>query len=237
MISLICCTNNLKTYEEMLLNSLKAQNVEYEVVLINNEDKQYSSASSALNAGAKLAKGEYLVFVHQDITFQDPSFLMNIIKHIDNLNGIVGVAGSLEEKGVVTNLRQGAQKQLGGELTLSEPMKVQTLDEVLIACHRSVYELVKFDEVTCDDWHLYGVDFCLSAAEKGIKSFVVPDEIYHKSSGKISLGYALSLRKVLKKHRKTFNKIYTTCSISSTKPLRATQYVAGLIWDHVIIGR
>ena len=237
MISLICCTNNLKTYEEMLLNSLKAQNVEYEVVLIHNEDEQYSSASSALNTGAKLAKGDYLVFVHQDITLQDPSFLKNIIKHIDNLNGIVGVAGSLEEKGVITNLRQGAQNQLGGELTLSEPMKVQTLDEVLIACHRSVYELVKFDEITCDDWHLYGVDFCLSAAEKGIGSFVIPDEIYHKSSGEISLGYALSLRKVLKKHRKTFDKIYTTCSISSTKPLRATQYIARLIWDHVIIGR
>ena len=237
MISLICCTNNLKTYEEMLLKSLKMQNIEYEIVLIDNKDNKYKSASSALNAGARLSHGDYLVFAHQDITFNDPNFLRNIIKYIDELDGIVGVAGSLNENGVITNLRQGPHNDLGGVLTLSEPTKVQTLDEVLIACHKLIYDQIKFDEVTCDDWHLYGVDFCLSAAGEGIGSYVIPDEIYHKSSGQISMGYALTLRKVLKKHRKSYYKIFTTCSVSSTKRLRATQYVVGLIWDHVIIGR
>jgi GT2 family glycosyltransferase len=235
MISIICCTNNLDTYEEMLLQSLKMQKAIFEIVLIDNKDNTYLSGASALNAGAKQAKGEYFIFAHQDISFIDPNFLNNIVGYINDLNAIVGVAGILDGRGVVTNLKQGIDKKPGGEFQLDKPYKVQTLDEVFIACHRSVFEQVYFDENTCNDWHLYGVDFCLTASEKGIQSYVIPDEIYHKSSGKISLGYAMTLRKVLKKHRKSFDKVYTTCTVSSTKKIRSTQYIISLVWDHVII--
>lgn len=234
MISIICCSNNLTTYEEMLLKSLETQKAEYEIILIDNTKGEFHSAASALNYGVQKSKGDYLAFMHQDIYFSDSNFLNNVIGYINQLNAIVGVAGILDSQGVITNLRQGNDKKYGGEVQLEIPLKVQTLDEVMIACHRSIIQKVKFDEKTCNDWHLYGVDFCLTAKEKGIDSYVIPDEIFHKSSGKISLGYALTLRKVLIKHRKSFQKIYTTCAISSTKKFRSTQYIVGLIWDHVI---
>lgn len=234
MISIICCSNNLTTYKEMLLKSLETQDTEYEIILVDNTEGKFRSAASALNYGALNAKGDYLAFIHQDIYFSDSNFLNNLINYIKQLNGIVGVAGILNSEGVITNLRQGNDEDLGGEVQLENPVKVQTLDEVLIACHRLVFHKVKFDEETCDDWHLYGVDFCLTAKELGIDSYVIPDVIFHKSSGKISLGYALSFRKVIKKHRDSFEKIYTTCAVSSTKRLRSTQYIIGLIWDHFI---
>lgn len=235
MISIICCSNNLTIYEGMLLKSLEKQKTDFEIILIDNTKGEYHSAASALNAGAKKAKGEYLAFMHQDISFSNPDFLDNLISYIKKFNAVVGVAGIESTKGVVTNLRQGTDKKYGGEVQLDIPMKVQTLDEVLIACYKEVFNQIKFDEKTCDDWHLYGVDFCLSSQEKGIASYVIPDEIYHKSSGKISLGYALTFYKVLNKHRKSFDKIYTTCAVSSTKRLRSAQYILGLIWDHVIM--
>lgn len=234
MISIICCANNLEVYRNMLLESLENQNEPYEVILIDNTFNKHKSAAEALNFGARQAKGDYLVFAHQDIQFNNLNFLRNIKSYINRLNGIVGLAGIKDSQGVLTNLTQGEHYQNGGEHKIDSPVEVQTLDEVFIACRKEVYELIKFDEKICNDWHLYGVDFCLSAKKIGIQSFVVPEVIHHKSGGKISLGYVKTLYRLIEKHRKSYTKIYTTCSITSTSRLRSTQYIVGLIWDHVI---
>lgn len=41
---------------------------------------------------------------------------------------------------------------------IDEPIPVQTLDELLLIIPRRVFEGHKFDESTCDGWHLYGVE-------------------------------------------------------------------------------
>ncbi len=234
MISVICCSNNQKVYKTMLLASLQNQNASYEVVLIDNTNNKYSSAASALNDGARKANGEYLIFAHQDITFQDSDFLSNIVNYIDESGGIIGVAGIKDGSGVITNLTQGELNKPGGEINIDKPVNVQTLDEVLIAIHRDVFEKLWFDEELCDDWHLYGVDLCLCASKMGVGSYVIPDQIYHKSSGKLSYGYVKTFARLIRKHRRHFSMIYTTCAMSSTKKLRSTQYVFGLLWDHVV---
>lgn len=218
----------------MLGESLSHQTVPYEWILIDNTNHQFRSAASALNHGAQQAKGDIVVFAHQDIRF-DTRFLETLSRYLNELpNSLVGVAGSKENLEVVTNIKQGPNHENAGTQTLYEPTEVQTLDEVLIACKKEIFTKLQFDEKTCNDWHLYGVDLCLSAYVLGIPSIVVPMEIYHLSSGKISLGYALTLFKVLLKHRKNFPFIYTSCGTSKTSLYRSVQYVSGLIWDHVI---
>ena len=162
MISVICCSNNQEVYKTMLLASLQNQNASFEIVLIDNTKNKYSSAASALNDGARKASGEYLVFAHQDITFQDINFLSNITYYIDRTSGIIGVAGIKDDSGVITNLTQGELNKPGGEINIDKPVNVQTLDEVLIAIHRDVFEKLWFDEELCDDWH-YHVKKCCPA--------------------------------------------------------------------------
>lgn len=238
MISVICVSNNHDVLNEMLGKSLKGQSEAYELIVLENSSNTYKSAASALNEGARMARGDLFVFAHQDITFNDCDFLKNIKLSLINLpkNSVVGLAGIKDKEGVITNLKQGPLKQLGGPIQISQATQVQTLDEVFIACDKETFNGIKFDEKCCDDWHLYGVDFSLTSYERGFHNYVLPYETYHKSSGKISLGYALTLNKVIQKHRKSFPFIYTTCGVSKTSFLRSKQYILGLIWDHVIKG-
>jgi hypothetical protein len=237
MISVISCVSNLAVYEDMLKKSLEQQQADYELIFVDNTQHVFSSAAKALNHGAKLAKGAIVVFVHQDVSFDDPHFLTNIQNVIQNENVCVGVAGIQDEKGVISNIRQGQDHQFGGDIQIKFAHPVETLDEVLIALRKDVFLNQLFDEQVCDDWHLYGVELSLSLAMNGIPLVVLPLDLYHKSSGKISKGYIRSLYKVARKHAQTYQRIFTTCTVVPTRGLRFIQYIIRLYWDHVIVGR
>lgn len=99
MISIVVVYNNEKTLNRILLESLKDQKAEHELILIDNTQKKYKSAAEALNFGGKKAKGKYIMFTHQDIELEDNSWLENVEALLNKLNhlGIAGVAGMSEE--------------------------------------------------------------------------------------------------------------------------------------------
>lgn len=226
MISIISVYNKLNILEEMLLNSLNEQTVEYELILLDNTNNKYDSAAVALNEGIKKATGEIIVIVHQDVEFKSLQ-LDKMIEHLNELgdNVIVGVAGRKDSSGVITNIRHGKENKFAGKLRLSKPVEVQTLDEVCIAAPKKVFEETSFDEITCDNWHLYGTDFCLTNREKGIRSYVVPVDLFHKSIGVVNGSYYDSLLEVTKKHKQEFRFIYTSCSEIRTNNFLANTYI------------
>ena len=72
MISVITIYNDKNVLESTLLKSIKVQeNCEYETILVDTYSHGFTSAASALNYGASLAKGDYLVFIHQDVKFEE----------------------------------------------------------------------------------------------------------------------------------------------------------------------
>lgn len=225
--------NNKKILNEWLLKSLEKQTSKYELILLDNTTGQFESASNALNRGGKKAKGEYIMFVHQDVELSSVSWLKDAEKNLEfipNL-GIAGVAG-MSEKGNTPKERGRNVIKSGGRIwewgnPIQKPEPVQTLDECLVIIPKSVFNLLQFDEKVCNDWHLYAVDYCLSARESGRLIYAIPMFINHKSTGAstypkicfqsiLSLGsypkgYYQTLEKVLRKHKNYFKRIYTTC--------------------------
>jgi GT2 family glycosyltransferase len=127
----------------------------------------------------------------------------------------------------------GPRNELCG-IPIQDPEPVQTLDECLVIIPKSVFDVTQFDETTCCDWHLYAVDYCLSIAEQGFGVYVIPSCLYHRSGGYsdenplriiASLGvypeaYYRSLERVLRKHKRHYKWIHTTCgSWNTTHPL------------------
>ena len=76
---------------------------------------------------------------------------------------------------------------------------------------KDIYEKIKFDEETCDNWHLYAVDLCLSSSEQNIKSYIVPADIWHASVGNKNYDFYNSLQKLKEKYRGKRQYIKSCC--------------------------
>lgn len=238
MISVVCVYNNKAILEDNLLKSLENQTSRYELVLIDNTQGKFKSAAKALNRAGKRAEGDYIMFVHQDVDLCSNLWLENAENFLDSMPdlGVAGVAGMSdqgrknEERGRNT-IEHGDDRRLwewGNPI--QKPERVQTVDECLIIIPKSVFDLFQFDEETCNNWHLYSVDYCLSCRKNGFHAYVIPLSIYHKSAGRFALSktevlksvgtfpksYYQTLEKLIKKHKNEYKQIYTTCGDWST---------------------
>lgn len=232
MISVVCACKNPAVLNAWLLKSLKTQTVEYEMITIDTAQQGFRSAAQALNFGGNQAKGKYIMFVHQDVYLPSNTWLEDAERMLDTIPdlGIAGVVGSVEEGDSVSQRMRNViahgddREQIGNPI--SSPERVQTLDELLLIIPREIFQRHQFDEYSCNNWHLYGVDYCLSmlALKRGV--YVIPFFVIHKSKGALtnkrfykcsfifnfglSREYYYTLEKVLKKHKKNFVWIYTT---------------------------
>ena len=216
MISIICGYNNKRLLEKCLLKSLKKQTAKFEIVMLDNSKSVFNSAPKALNYLNKKAKGEYLMFVHQDVYLRDNRWLEkaeSFLSSIPNL-GIAGTAGRRNIKFYeIPLVLFGIKKAHIGmvfhklerkcwSFKINTPIEVQTLDEQLLIIPKKVFDSLQFDEENCNGWHLYGVEYCLSLKKLGLKSFVLPLSVRHLSKGRFDESYFEILQKILKKHRR-----------------------------------
>lgn len=219
MIAIICVYNNRDNLNDYLLKGLKNQSVDYELILIDNTHGKFTSAAEALNYGWKNAKGKYLMFIHQDYELDSDTWLEEteeILNNIKNL-GVAGVAGKYD-RNCISNIKTGLPPALAGPIQIKEPKKIQTLDECLIIIPKKIFENIQFDEITCDNWHLYATDYCLTVKKKGYDAYVIPMGGYHASPGYSfsEEDYYSTVQKLRKKHKNDYKWIYTTTGSWST---------------------
>lgn len=224
-ISLITVYNNINLLQQMVESASMQENVTIDYVLIDNRTNQFASAAAALNYGAKKAKGEVLVFLHQDIEFLEKSALSDIYRFgVTNQNTIFGAAGV---KSKLVDTGEFFSSMYAGEDKVqykccTAPANCYTLDECLIACHKDVMKRIKFDEETCNGWHLYGADFCLQAGlipEYSV--MVIPmDYVWHKSNGNADKYYIKTQDLLAKKYRGKYKIINTTNGFQYTNPVK-----------------
>ena len=229
-ISVICVYNDIEAYTSQLLVSLKLQDVEYELIGIDNRERKYPSAAAALNAGAEQAAGDVLVFAHQDITLKSSDGLRKFAEAIAALpvGSVVGTQGVRDRSKVYyENLTAGETYIADYRYDYPmEPIEVSCVDEGFFGMCKETWERHHFDEVLCDNWHLYAVESCLYNRKTGGHVYVYPIQIHHYSMGTISLGYMQNLKLLCKVYRSDFKYIWTTCYKVSTHPL----YINLLVW-------
>ena len=238
MISVISVINNEKIAKEFLLRGLSNQNTRFELILLDNKASFYKSASQAYNRASIKAKGDYLVFIHQDVLLPSKNWLKETESWLSTLPkfGLAGVAGMLKPKflneleicvyyyllrrlGMTSfwfhrfgrgNIFHGPGKLPWKGKFISNTVSVQTLDELLLIVPSNVFDRIKFDENVCDGWNLYGVDYSLAVSRKGLEVYVLPCPVFHLSIGKINRLYFKTLTKLIEKH-KIEKVINTTC--------------------------
>ncbi len=208
MISIVCVYNDKKKFKEYLLKSLENQTAKFELIKIDNTGGLLKSASEGLNYGGRKAKGKYIMFVHQDVILHSKFWLADVERILDKIPslGIAGCAGK-----TVNNEKEGFikdRKCLWGRPFI-KPREVQTLDECILIIPKNVFEKFKFDE-NLQGWHIYGVDYCLTIKENGLKAYVIPAFIHHNSPT-LNLKNLFQMQKeVWMKHRANYPYIFTT---------------------------
>lgn len=193
---------------------------------IDNRTGKYVSCAQAYNKELQKHQdilGDILIFLHQDIAFDNDAFLQRITTElVANPNQILGFAGMSSEGKVYSNLKYEKTKQYITKAHLNDKKEVLSLDECCIAMTKELYQKIYFDDIVCSHWHLYAVDFCYTARCKfGVKSYVLPEVIFHKydgSSGLTTDGYFLfTMWKLARKFHRDVSTIYAPCYITSTR--------------------
>ena len=198
MISLIVCSrrNPSDTLHERNARKTAADPIEY--IRIDNRDTGYGICA-AYNEGAKRAKGDVLVFMHEDAYFMERGWDVILAKKFSDANlGLIGIAGTqylpADPPGWVVAGRPFIKGQIihetdrGGSFHLTvfswdkTDAEAVAVDGVFFAVRKSLFERVRFDEKTFDGFHFYDLDFCMQV-RKTHRIAVTPDLLIKHQSG------------------------------------------------------
>ena len=208
---LICATN--KKQMENLISSISTK-TPHEIVFVNNT-KNIMFSSESLNKLTDVSNGEYILYAHQDITFDEKELFAKIKEIYTKLGpstGIIGAVGVSSTGQSITGIR-GVDFSTSN-INAFENLKIQCIDEYCLISKRS--NKLRFGEYL-DHFHFYGADICCLAMSKGLRNYAVNLKIKHHSGGDGNLkkgdGYSHYINQARKFYRhwgKKFPAVATT---------------------------
>jgi len=124
------------------------------------------------------------MFIHQDVFLLSKKWLEKAEKLLSSLTNlaVAGVASKRLDSGHILSAIRHSIPPKKVRIQFSRPVRVQSLDEVLLIVLRHVFSRIGFDDRTCNGWHLYGVDYCLKLRKLGLHIYVILLRIYHLST-------------------------------------------------------
>ncbi|MDR3087113.1 MAG: glycosyltransferase family protein [Azoarcus sp.] len=218
-------------YEHLLVN------FPFEIIGIHDARSLAESYSRAL----RRARGDIMIFSHDDILILDPDFGHKIASRLQKFD-ILGFAGTTRlETGIWWSARM---PYLFGAVATPHPEKlhlniwntgywpvadgIQAIDGLCIIARREAAMETGFDETTFDGFHLYDIDFSFSAWRAGKILGVCCDiPIIHASMGKYDKTHEKYNRLFIEKHRDALP--------ASPKPISAIEGIAVDLSDHHVL--
>ena len=194
MISIIISSYQPEYFAALEKNIAETVGVPYEIIKIDNPGLM--GICSAYNTGAKNAKFENFLFIHEDILFHTQNWGEKLINHLkDPETGVVGVGGSdyvpmapsgwyVKDHSYIHLLQNDKSHNQPEPIksTTQNKQSVFALDGVFLALQKEKFDDFRFDD-KIGGFHAYDLDLSLRFARK-YKNYVIGDIlIEHLSSG------------------------------------------------------
>jgi GT2 family glycosyltransferase len=195
-ISVIICSNDAAEYAHVTANYRKRlAGQPHEIIGIHDA----RSLAEGYNRGARLARGDLLIFSHDDVEIVSPDLAGAITRATATVDviGVVGTskvlggywpaAGHPYLHGWLAQPVPGTRKFYVGVFGVDGALSpnLQGLDGMFFVAKRCVVESVPFDEVTFDGFHCYDIDFSFAAHLAGFRIGTTADiALIHASGGK-----------------------------------------------------
>jgi hypothetical protein len=180
-LSVVCVFNDPAVREQCLDRSVAASagSVDVEYIPVDNVGHAFSSAGAALNHAARQARGDVVVFVHQDVYLHDLGLVAEAARHLDGDRwSILGAAG-VDHRGRVVGAMRDRVEIIGADAPDPEP--VDSLDEVLFMIRRDrvlEHPLTEDPELA---WHAYAVEYGVRMRRHGLLAGATNLGITHNS--------------------------------------------------------
>lgn len=224
LITIVCCYNDEQQYKEFC-ESLYEQEEAFDLIGIDNREKEYSSCAKAFNSVLKDIKTEYVIFSHQDILIKNDELkkFVAYLKDVETFD-IVGVAGAATDAAHIYSNILDTNNNYMSKYRVHDIQEVETLDECFFGGTTKCFRKYPFDERVCNNWHLYAADRCLNAKMNNHHVYVCDISLIHKSYGKTNYAFICNFYKLCKKYSKEMKQIKTTCGISYTNVCGRVSY-------------
>jgi hypothetical protein len=228
MISIIICSINPERCEEILKNISETIGIDYETIIFDNRRENWGICR-VYNHCAEKAKYPFLCFVHEDILFGTKNWGKTIIDFIAETPdcGVIGFAGGFQAQKNFSswwagetrkNVWDGYNGKNGTYLKINyrnhrysnpdgEPSsQVICIDGLFQFVRKSIWEEIKYDEITFLGFHFYDVDFSLGASEKYNNYVLLNIDVFHDSEGHTNAEYIKNMFIFQKKWNKKLPK-------------------------------
>ncbi len=201
MISLVVCSRYPDISEELKQNIIHTIGCEYELIVIDNSQNNYS-IFSAYNEGVRRAQGDVICFMHEDVLFESVDWGQKVdtLFQSDNSIGACAVAGCryLRKAPSYYPIGEGynAINLIQSDKTDSAPYKWEDYSTVLdlavfdglwFCIRRSLFQQISFDDHSFSGFHFYDIDISVQVQQAGYRVVTIPDVwIKHLSGGNVN---------------------------------------------------
>ena len=237
-VSVIVCSVTPRKFDRVSANYRRLlDRVPHEIVGVHDA----RSLAEGYNRGMRRARGDVLVFSHDDIEIVSPDFAARLARVMQE-HGLVGVAGTT--RAVTASWLGAGWPHLCGQIGMPASgagyvvtvygagartvRGVQAMDGVWLAARRETAERLCFDEATFDGWHGYDFDFSFRAHLAGERCAVACDLlIAHASAGGFQGDWRLYAERALAKHR---DRLPSGATLPAQPELCAIEVGSGREW-------
>lgn len=229
MISIIISTYR-KNYLAQVASNIKKTigNVAYEIIEIENPDVM--GIATAYNHGASRAKYNYLIFLHEDVSFSSKNWGKKVVEILKEQEaGILGLAGNEKKFSLPTGCETGinlyrhvfvvhSTEEKLKKKAPKDAIPVRTLDGVFLAMTAERWKEFKFNE-DIPGFHFYDLDISLRVSNK-YQNYVIPTiSLKHFSLGNFGDRW---ITKCIKFHKRDY--IFDICSNEEKELVRKFWY-------------
>jgi hypothetical protein len=211
MISIIICSIHPERCEKVLKNISETIGIGYETIVFDNRKEDWGICR-VYNHCAEKAKYPFLCFIHEDILFGTQNWGKIIIDFMEKTPdcGVVGFAGGFQAQKNFSswwagetrkNVWDGYNGKNDVYLKISyrnhrysnpdgkSACQVLCIDGLFQFVRKSVWEEIKYDEMTFLGFHFYDTDFTLSVSERYNNYVLLDFDVFHDSEGHINTEY------------------------------------------------
>lgn len=203
-------------YLEMVNSAKKVgfDTSDVEFLFFDNIHSNQFDGYSGINKALDMAKGEYLIFCHQDILFHDDNreILDECLLELEKIDPKWAVAGNAG-KTWTSRLKARITDPKSNNIHIGQlPARVMSLDENFLILNRK--HRFSTSQSILSGFHLYALDLCQNSYNLGLSCYVINFHLLHKSSGNINESYYKAQNDyiALQLERKSITDYFPLCS-------------------------